>query len=443
MPGVDIGAAIAACGQLLLTHGGHPGAAGVSLLPENIPAFRRALSTQVELHRDVDIRVGLQIDAETTLDQLSLELVSQVNRLAPFGQGNPQPQFVTYGLEVVDDRRLGREGQHRRLTVRAARTLVEAPKQTVVWWHGADATLPTGPIDLVYTLNVNEYKGERTLQLQYVDCRSTAQPEIVLAAPVRSLPHTVHDLRKQPLTLAELPPPGQAHWYAEGALLESSSPGVSYAPHSALASPAALHSAPLPLVLWTAPPSAEMLHWLVASSGATEIYLCGQRTTDDAPQSVLQQVAGMCKYALAQDGVADVGRMASRLGLTEAIARLALLVLASGGMVRLGEWLEGDRVRISGGPADDHRQGGSWPLRRFGSPTGRSARLPAFFPAGEGGGTGDYDEPRVTCHSSPDHPSTRSLVTRHLSPRIPHPHSSPPSPVFGASIITRSGSTKR
>ena len=130
VPGVDIGAAIAACSQLLLTHGGHPGAAGVSLLPENIPAFRRALSTQVELYRDLDVQVGLQIDTEIALDQLSLDLVSQVNRLAPFGQGNPQPLFVTYGLEVVDDRRMGREGQHRRLTVRAAEPLVRQPRRS-------------------------------------------------------------------------------------------------------------------------------------------------------------------------------------------------------------------------------------------------------------------------------------------------------------------------
>ena len=92
-----------------------------------------------------------------------------------------------------------------------------------------------------------------------------------------------------------------------------------------------------------------MLHWLVTSSGATEIYLCGQRTTDDAPAAVLQQVAGMCKYALTQDGVADIGRMAARLGVTEAVARQALLVLASGGVVRLGAWLDGDRVQVLAG----------------------------------------------------------------------------------------------
>ena len=101
VPGVDIGASIAACSQLLLTHGGHPGAAGVSLLPENIPAFRRALSEQVEQHRDDSVQIGLTIDAEISLEDLDLTLAEELARLAPFGQGNPTPQLVSYGLEVV------------------------------------------------------------------------------------------------------------------------------------------------------------------------------------------------------------------------------------------------------------------------------------------------------------------------------------------------------
>ena len=51
IPGVDIGSAIAGCGHLLLSHGGHPGAAGLSLNPDNIDRFRRELDSQIELNR--------------------------------------------------------------------------------------------------------------------------------------------------------------------------------------------------------------------------------------------------------------------------------------------------------------------------------------------------------------------------------------------------------
>ena len=138
VPGVDIGAAIAACGHLLKTHGGHPGAAGVSLVPENIDAFRRELSRQVEVYRDETVQVGLQIDAEVRLDELSLGLAVDLAQLAPFGSGNPTPQFVTYGLAVADDRRIGREGTHRKLTVRSERR-GRGAAGGLVWGRGCRA----------------------------------------------------------------------------------------------------------------------------------------------------------------------------------------------------------------------------------------------------------------------------------------------------------------
>jgi len=344
VPGVDIGAAMAACGALLLTHGGHPGAAGVSLLPEKINAFRRELSRQVELHRDDSVQIGLQIDLATTLEQLDLALVAELARLAPFGQGNPTPQFVCYGLAVVDDRRMGREGTHRKLQVRSATAAEKAAALTVVWFGGADVDLPAGPIDLVFTLNVNEFKGERTLQLMYVDSRP-AQPLQAAEASVVPAARRVYDWRDQERPLAQLPAPGQAVWYAEGERLERVSPGVAYAPRTQ----ASQGTTGQPLVLWSIPPTPALLHWLLESSGASEIHLCAHSTGDDALLTVLQDVGRMCKFALGRDGVVDVGRMAARLGLTESIVRQSLLWMEKRGIVQVVEWLDGDRAQIAAG----------------------------------------------------------------------------------------------
>ncbi|MFZ4849558.1 MAG: single-stranded-DNA-specific exonuclease RecJ [Caldilinea sp.] len=130
--GVDIGAAIAACSHLLAAHGGHPGAAGLSLKPENIAAFRQELSHQVELHRDPVAQPGLQIDLTVRLDELSLEVASQLARLAPFGQGNPLPRLATGGVVVVGDRRMGAEGTHRKLRIRQG----EGPVLEMLWFGG-------------------------------------------------------------------------------------------------------------------------------------------------------------------------------------------------------------------------------------------------------------------------------------------------------------------
>lgn len=343
-PGVDIGAAIAACSHLLLTHGGHPGAAGLSLLPENINAFRRELSRQVELHRDADVAPGLVVDAVLSLDELSIALADALRQLAPFGQGNPAPQFATYGLQIAGDQRMGREGQHRKFFVRAADAGERAPRLPVVWFGGGDAELPPAPLDVVYTLNVNEYRGERSLQLMFVDARRAAPSELAAAGDAGVEQRIVHDLRHSAVNPAALPDQTAATWYAEGGRLESSSPGVMYAPRTAV-----LPAPDRPLVLWSAPPSPDVLHWLVATSAAPEVYLVGRWTHDDNWDGVLRQVAAMCKFALGRDGAIDVGRMAARLGLTEAVIRRSLLWHEASGMVRVFEWLDGDRALIAPG----------------------------------------------------------------------------------------------
>ena len=350
VPGVDIGASIAACSHLLLTHGGHPGAAGMSLLPENISAFRRELSRQIERHRDPSIQPGLQIDVEAPLSELSLELEAELARLAPFGQGNPQPRFATYEVVVVNDRRMGNDGAHRKLQVRPAAS--ETPVHELVWFGGGDVELPSGgALDFVYTLGVNDYRSERKLQLMYVAHRpAQLRPEVV--TPKERRPLQVIDLRQVADPRAQLP--ASATWYAEGARLEHVSPGVAYAPRFAAPGVAAR-----PLVVWSAPPSGELLHWLAASSGSDTLYLCTRATADDAPAAVVKQVAGMAKYALAHDAVVDVGRMAARLCQTEAVARTALLLLIARGILHIEEWLDGDRARIAADASRNHDADGA------------------------------------------------------------------------------------
>ncbi|RIK32886.1 MAG: hypothetical protein DCC55_36025 [Chloroflexi bacterium] len=345
VPGVDIGAAIAGCSHLLLAHGGHPGAAGLSLLPENIDRLRRELDRQIELHRDGQMPAGLLIDAELPFSQLNLEVAEALQRLAPFGNGNPTPQFLTRNLIVHEDRRIGADGSHRRLQLQSA----EGVRLPLIWFHGGDAEVPAGPIDLVYTLNINEYRGERSLQLSYVAVRA-AEPETIATLPSglpRALP--IHDLRQQSIKLADLPTPNEALWYAEGEQLAMNGTEIPFSPRTAVT----MGTKGRPLVIWSRPPAPELLHWLVDAAAPSAIYLCGQPTGDDTVQAILRQVGAMCKYALARDGLLNIGRMAARLGTTEGVIRHSLLWLERRGLITLAEWdpagSVADSIRIAPG----------------------------------------------------------------------------------------------
>jgi len=337
-PGVDIGASIAACAPLLIGYGGHPGAAGLSLDADKIDHFRRELSRQIDSHRVDAGPDGLRIDAALPLADLSLHLVEQVQRLAPFGNGNPTPVFLSQGLILAEDRRLGRDGTHRRLVLQDDK----GNKQPVIWFHGADVQLPEPPLDFAYTLGINEYKGQRSLQLGYIASRASQPESLTIDSPAPQparLP--IHDLRGQTVNWAELPPPDTAFWLAEGTRLGE----------AAFSSRLLAGGAPKgrTLVIWSAPPSAELLHWLMETLAPSELWLVGRETGDDSLEAVVKSVAGMGKHALTQDGRLPIDRLAARIGVTEAIIRHALFWLEAKRILWVMEWESGDVARIAPG----------------------------------------------------------------------------------------------
>lgn len=336
-PDVDIGAAIAACAPLLLSYGGHPGAAGLSLSPDNIDRFRRELDRQIELHRIPDVPTGLRVDAVLPLEQVTLELAQELQRLAPFGNGNPMPQFVSTDLSIADDRRLGRDGAHRRLVVQSP----SGAQVPVLWFNSADSTLPEPPLDLLYTIGINNYAGTQSLQLGFIAARQSEELPLTVTPRAGDLgtPLPTYDLRHAGADLSSLPGPERATWYAEGVRLDAA--GVPYVPRAPIAAPGR------PLVLYSAPPSADVLEHLVVASKPDAVYLVGRLTTDDSAKGVLQGVAAMCKYALNRDGRLHLGRMAARLGQTLAVIRYALLLLEANGQIALAGWEQGEELRVT------------------------------------------------------------------------------------------------
>src|SRR5690606_23321449 len=92
--GFNLHEALAQCGHLLESHGGHAAAAGLRIIPENIPAFREAFTKVAVTEMGTDDRcVELLVDAEASLQMLTQQIVEQIDNLAPFGHGNNRPLF--------------------------------------------------------------------------------------------------------------------------------------------------------------------------------------------------------------------------------------------------------------------------------------------------------------------------------------------------------------
>jgi single-stranded-DNA-specific exonuclease len=166
--GFDLAAALRECGDLLVRHGGHAMAAGLSLQPGKIDALRQRLN---ELARRAlkpeDLQPPLRLDAKVGLDEMSLEMLGQLARLKPTGQGNPPVQFCARSVNHQRPfQRIGAEKQHVKMWVTDGSVTHEA-----VWWNGGGQSLPVGQFDLAFAPQINEFNGRRTVQLKVLDWR--------------------------------------------------------------------------------------------------------------------------------------------------------------------------------------------------------------------------------------------------------------------------------
>jgi single-stranded-DNA-specific exonuclease len=169
--GFDLAAALRECGDLLVRHGGHAMAAGLSVQPDKIDLLRQRLN---ELARRAlkpeDLQPLLRLDAEAGLDEMSLEMLGELACLKPAGQGNPPVQFCARGVTHQRPlQRMGKEKQHVKLWVTDG-----AVTQEAVWWNGGDKSLPVGKFDLAFAPQVNEFNGRRTVQLKVLDWRAAS-----------------------------------------------------------------------------------------------------------------------------------------------------------------------------------------------------------------------------------------------------------------------------
>lgn len=168
--GLDITACIADCADLLLMYGGHMMAAGLSLLQDKLPDFRRRIAQAVRQRlktADISDVPTLRIDAYIPLSTITLDFISTVDRLRPFGAGNPALIFASERLTIQSYRQIGKTPEHLRVTVGDE----TGQLQDVFWWWATPDELPSGTFDLAYSAAITTYKGEKQITVQWIDAR--------------------------------------------------------------------------------------------------------------------------------------------------------------------------------------------------------------------------------------------------------------------------------
>ena len=166
IPEFNIIAALKQCSRLFSHFGGHSQAAGFTLPTKNLPRLKQYLSQLATSQlAGVDLRPRLNIDAEVTLLDLSGDTFRAIQQLAPFGQGNPAPTFLSRRVEVADSRTMGNNGEHLRMKLKQGGTIWDG----VGFGMGNYLAEMSAPLDIVYNLEVDRWGGEERLRLNILD----------------------------------------------------------------------------------------------------------------------------------------------------------------------------------------------------------------------------------------------------------------------------------
>ena len=186
--GLNLVEALADSRELLARFGGHELAAGLTVRRKDIPAFRKRINEYASaLLTEEMTAVRYEADCVCEAHELTMEQAEELERLEPFGVGNPTPTLILKDAVIHRVIPLG-GGRHTKLTVYKDGQLLQA-----IWFGMSPSKLPAvagDTVDILFQLNINDYQGVRSLQLILQDLRISERLE--------------HDRKREDLRLAEV-----------------------------------------------------------------------------------------------------------------------------------------------------------------------------------------------------------------------------------------------
>jgi single-stranded-DNA-specific exonuclease len=335
VPGFPISEAIAGVSEMLLSHGGHPMAAGLSMDGDRLDDFRAALNRYARIRLPAVLPTApVAPDGELPLGELSQGLASDLGRLGPFGPGNPPLLLVARDLQVARKRSLGRNRDH--LLVKVA-DATGATAEAILW-NGGGEPLPQGRFDLAFILRSSSYAGEPEFRLEWVSARASAgQPP---DRTWRDVPDVI-DLRAAGDPVAEIEAvagdAGVIVW-GEG----EASVALGLAPRTKLV-PARV------LVIATPPPDPGTLRAALERVAPERVILLALSPGGASLRAFLVRLAGAARFALRErEGQVAVAELAAACAQSEAAVALGLAWLeADGQFVAASQ--EGDQALLQPG----------------------------------------------------------------------------------------------
>lgn len=340
--GLDIHKAIEQCNDLLISSGGHAMAAGLAIQTENIPLFRHRIIQTIQQMCPQGLQpAALAIDAYLPLNLVNERLMQSITQLAPFGQGNPKPAFVTQNLHVIESTYIGKTQEHKRLVLQDE----HGNSNEALWWNAADKPLPSEAIDVAYTLRQDSYRGTTKTILEWIDYRLSEPSKIAIQS--KYLP-AIFDNRykKERLFILDIlqSEPDTIIYYE----------GIDTLPYTTNNRNTIRKTNYL--VIQTIPPSIDILQNILEVSKAGTIYFSAENKAITDTTEFLKFFSGLVKFVLTKkQGETNLGELAVACGHTEQTILHGLNWLQAHGDIQYQECDDGQIEILSSGSKDQRQ----------------------------------------------------------------------------------------
>lgn len=170
IPGFDLHDALCECDDLLEKYGGHEMAVGVNFKIENFEKFKDKINSIAEKSHTENLASIIKIEKEVHLKEATIENIDDLKLLEPFGEDNRTPLFLCRNLRIDSIRALS-EGKHLKLTLREDAQIIQAIGFNLGYL--ANELLLGNKVDVVGSLEINEFNGNRMVQFNLKDIRKS------------------------------------------------------------------------------------------------------------------------------------------------------------------------------------------------------------------------------------------------------------------------------
>jgi single-stranded-DNA-specific exonuclease len=174
--GVDLYEALSSASQYLHDYGGHAMAAGLTVTEESFDSFKKEFTSFVNNNtKDEDLIPSITLEGILKLKDINSRFIDFLNKLSPYGPGNMRPNFASKYVEVIGNPRVVGNGDHIIFKIRQNQKVISAIGFNMSEHY--EKLIKGLPIDIAYTVEVNEWQGREMVQLNVRDIKMSDQNE--------------------------------------------------------------------------------------------------------------------------------------------------------------------------------------------------------------------------------------------------------------------------